>query len=112
RQASQPGPAWGWPVFVLPFVEQPSLLAHLDPDHPVVGNGANIATPTPQTQTPLPVFRCPSDPGPPINPNYDNHATDSYRGVGWSRPQTALSPVGLMITNLTAPNGVLYRNSQ
>src|SRR5437667_6931284 len=63
RPDSQPGPGWGWPVFVLPFVEQPSLHAQLDPDHTVFGNGANIATPTPQTQTPLAVFRCPSDPG-------------------------------------------------
>jgi prepilin-type N-terminal cleavage/methylation domain-containing protein len=112
RPDSQPGPGWGWDTFVLPYVEQTSLHAQLDPDHTLLGNGANIATPTPQTLTPLAVFRCPSDPGPPTNPNYDGHATASYRGIGWSRPQTALSPVGLMITNLSTPNGVLYRNSQ
>ena len=36
----------------------------------------------------------------------------SPEAAGWSRPQTALGPKGLMITNLANPNGVLYRNSQ
>jgi prepilin-type N-terminal cleavage/methylation domain-containing protein len=112
RPDSQPGPGWGWQVFLLPFVEQAGLYAGIDPDHTVLGNGANISAPTSQTLTPLTVFRCPSDPGPPANANYDGHATANYRGVGWSRPQTAPGPKGLMITNIANPNGVLYRNSR
>lgn len=58
------------------------------------------------------MFRCPADPGPAVNANFDGHASASYRGVGWSRPQTAPGPKGLMITNIDNPNGVLYRNSR
>jgi prepilin-type N-terminal cleavage/methylation domain-containing protein len=112
RPNTQPGPGWGWPVFLLPYVEQTGLYSQLDPDHTVFGNGADTTVPTPQTLIPLAVFRCPSDPGPPTNANYDGHATASYRGVGWSRPQTAPGPKGLMITNIDNPNGVLYRNSR
>jgi len=112
RPDAQPGPGWGWHVFLLPFVEQAGLYAQIDPDHTVLGNGSDTTVPTPQTLTPLAVFRCPSDPGPPSNAHYDGHATASYRGVGWSRPQTAPGPLGLMITNIDNPNGVLYRNSR
>jgi prepilin-type N-terminal cleavage/methylation domain-containing protein/prepilin-type processing-associated H-X9-DG protein len=112
RPDTQPGPGWGWTVFILPFVEQGGLHSQIDPDRTVFGNGSDTTVPTAQTLTPLAVFRCPSDPGPPTNANYDGHATASYRGVGWSRPQTAPGPKGLMITNIANPNGVLYRNSR
>jgi prepilin-type N-terminal cleavage/methylation domain-containing protein len=112
RPDAQPGPGWGWPAFVLPFVEQTGLHSQIDPDRTVLGNGSDTPAPTPQTLTPLAVFRCPSDTGPQTNANYDGHATASYRGVGWSRPQTAPGPKGLMITNIANPNGVLYRNSR
>jgi prepilin-type N-terminal cleavage/methylation domain-containing protein len=112
RPDAQAGPGWGWPVFILPFVEQSALHSQIDPDRTVLGNGADISLPTVQTLTQLGVFRCPADSGPPTNANYDGHATASYRGVGWSRPQTAPGPKGLMITNVFGPNGVLYRNSR
>ena len=112
RPDAQPGPGWGWAVFLLPHLEQSALAAKIDPDRTVFGNGADTTTPTPETLTPLSVFRCPSDPGPPTNDYYDGHATASYRGIGWSRPQTTQGPKGLMITNVDAPNGVLYRNSR
>jgi type II secretory pathway pseudopilin PulG len=112
RPDAQPGPGWGWDTFLLPFVEQDGLFNQIDPTHTVFGGGSDFTVPTPQTLTPLSVYRCPSDPGPPTNANFDGHATASYRGVGWSRPQTALGPQGLMITNLANPNGVLYRNSR
>src|SRR5262249_34845149 len=44
--------------------------------------------------------------------HFNGHATASYRGVGWSRHQTVQGPIGLMITDVPGPNGVLYRNSQ
>ena len=112
RPDTQPGPGWGWAVFLLPFVEQSGLSDQIDPDHTVFGNGSYTAVPTPQTLAPLAVFRCPADPGPAVNANFDGHASASYRGVGWSRPQKAPGPKGLMITNIDNPNGVLYRNSR
>jgi len=112
RPDTTPGPGWGWHVFLLPFVEQSALASQIDPDHTVLGNGSDTTVPSPQTTTALTVFRCPLDPGPPTNPNFDGHGTASYRGLGWSRPQTAPGPKGLMITNIDAPNGVLYRNSR
>ena len=112
RPDAQPGPGWGWAVFLLPFVEQPALHGQIDPDHTVFGGGSDTTVPTPQTLTPLAVFRCPADPGLAVNVIFDGHASASYRGVGWSRPQTAPGPKGLMITNIDHPNGVLYRNSR
>jgi prepilin-type N-terminal cleavage/methylation domain-containing protein len=112
RPLAQAGPGWGWPAFLLPFVEQAALHTQIDPDRTIFGGGSDTTVPNPQTLTALAVFRCPTDPGPPTNANYDGHATASYRGVGWSRPQTALGPKGLMITNIDNPNGVLYRNSR
>jgi prepilin-type N-terminal cleavage/methylation domain-containing protein len=112
RPDTQPGPGWGWHTFLLPYVEQASLGALIDPDRTLLGGGLDTSTPSAQTLTPLSVYRCPSDPGPPTNDNYDGHATASYRGVGWSRPQTAPGTKGLMITNIDNPNGVLYRNSR
>ncbi|AMV23945.1 putative major pilin subunit [Gemmata sp. SH-PL17] len=112
RPDTQPGPGWGWPVFLLPFLEQSALHDQIDPEHTVFGAGSNLTAPTPQTLTALAVFRCPADPGSPANANYDGHATASYRGIGWGRPQTAPGPKGLMITNINNPNGVLYRNSR
>jgi prepilin-type N-terminal cleavage/methylation domain-containing protein len=112
RPDSQPGPGWSWATFLLPYVEQPALHARVDPERTVFGGGSNVTVPTPDTLTPLAVFRCPSDPGPAANANYDGHATASYRGVGWGRPQTAPGPMGLMIMNIKDPNGVLFRNSR
>src|SRR4051794_22115856 len=103
RPDTQPGPGWGWPAFLLPYVEQSALHSQIDPEHTLLGNGLDIATPTPQTLTRLSVYVCPSDSGPPTNANYDNHASANYRGIGWSRPETRQTGIGLEITNLTAP---------
>jgi prepilin-type N-terminal cleavage/methylation domain-containing protein len=112
RPLTAPGPGWGWHVFILPHVEANPLYWQIDPERTVFGGGANTTTPDARTLTQLSVYRCPSDPGPATNANFDGHATASYRGVGWSRPQTAVGPKGLMITNIDNPNGVLFRNSR
>src|SRR5262249_49322019 len=49
RPDSQPGPGWGWHVFILPYVEQTALHSQIDPDRTVLGNWADISVPTPQT---------------------------------------------------------------
>jgi prepilin-type N-terminal cleavage/methylation domain-containing protein len=112
RPDDKAGPGWGWAVFLLPFVEQRALHDQIDPDRTLPGGGSDTPPPTPETLTALTVYRCPSDPGPEANENYDGHATANYRGVGWGRPKTGMGPKGLMITDLTDPNGVLFRNSR
>src|SRR5262245_41198479 len=74
RPDSQPGPGWGWHAFLLPYVEQTALHSQIDPERTAFGNGSDTTIPTTQTLTQLAVFRCPSDPGPPTNVNYDGHA--------------------------------------
>ncbi len=111
RPDTQHGPGWGWAVFLLPYLEQPALHEQINPQATLLGGGADIAMPTTQTLHRLPIYICPSDTGSPMNPHYDGHATSNYRGVGWSRPQTQQTDLGLQITNLIAPNGMLFRNS-
>src|SRR5262249_36649434 len=66
-----PSPGWGWPVFLLPYLEQGPLYRTLGAPQANFGNGANPVPATALTQTTLSVFRCPADPGPPTNPYYD-----------------------------------------
>src|SRR5689334_7148641 len=79
------GPGWGWGAFLLPSLEQGNLYRQLGVETQNLGNGANPVPPTPLTQATLAVFTCPSDSGPAINPNYDNHGKSDYRGVGGGR---------------------------
>lgn len=58
---------WSWPTFLLPFFEQTALHERLSPGtllmHQATANPALL----PLMQQPLSIFRCPSDPGPPLN---------------------------------------------
>jgi prepilin-type N-terminal cleavage/methylation domain-containing protein/prepilin-type processing-associated H-X9-DG protein len=62
---------WGWPVLVMPQLEQATLSTALDPGHrkfnqvlkDTSANGYVLL------QKILPVFQCPSDPGNPLNDN-------------------------------------------
>jgi prepilin-type N-terminal cleavage/methylation domain-containing protein/prepilin-type processing-associated H-X9-DG protein len=73
--------AWGWGVFILPYIEEQGLYDRLSPSEtfqqPVDGNRLtkrNLAdvfagkTDIPLLQTPIPVFRCASDSTPAIAP--------------------------------------------
>jgi prepilin-type N-terminal cleavage/methylation domain-containing protein/prepilin-type processing-associated H-X9-DG protein len=89
-----PAPGWGWPVFLLPHLEQAPLYQALDPVHTNFGNGANPVPATALTQSSIQVLLCPSDSGPLTNPYYDHHAKSNYRGVGgggdfYLKPMTA-----------------------
>jgi prepilin-type N-terminal cleavage/methylation domain-containing protein/prepilin-type processing-associated H-X9-DG protein len=99
-------PGWGWGTFLLPNLEQDSLWTRLNPANTLFGNGSNPATPTPDTQTPLAVYRCPSDTGPDINPVRFDFATSNYRAV--CGPRSA--GVGF-ITNFDH-GGVMFQNSR
>jgi prepilin-type N-terminal cleavage/methylation domain-containing protein len=106
-------PGWGWGTLILPFLEQDALYKQLDPEHTLFGEGANPATaylpPTSQQQqlcqTPLKIYRCPSDNGPDLNDFRYNYATSNYRAVcGWD------DHYGLFETNYDY-GGVMYQNS-
>lgn len=112
RPDATPGPGWGWAVFIMPYLERHALHDRLDPHHTLLGGGSDTPEATDDTRTPIPLYRCPSDPGPEANENFDGHATSNYRGVGWGRAKTGDGPKGLMITDLAEPNGVLFRNSK
>jgi prepilin-type N-terminal cleavage/methylation domain-containing protein/prepilin-type processing-associated H-X9-DG protein len=79
---SYPGPGWGWPVFLLPYLEQGPLYEALGVAHTNFGSGSNPVPATPLTQTSVKILHCPSDPGPLSNPYYDHHGKSNYRGVG------------------------------
>ena len=75
-------PGWSWGTQILPFVEQNNLFELGDSRHLLFGGGSNPASePTEYSQTPLPLFRCPSDMGPDLNPVRLNHAMSNYRAV-------------------------------
>ena len=74
-------PGWGWGTFVLPYVEQDNLFKSAQTDTRRFGNGANPAQPDDYSRTKLPVYRCPSDQGPDLNPNRLNHGMSNYRAV-------------------------------
>jgi prepilin-type N-terminal cleavage/methylation domain-containing protein len=107
------GPGWGWAVFLLPWLEQGNLYRELRVDYQNLGDGANPVPPTPLTQTVLDVFTCPSDAGPAINPNYDNHGRSDYRGVGGGRQPMVPIAGGMGLADVLAPlDGMFWRNSR
>ncbi len=99
-------PGWGWGTALLPYLDQLPLWQSLDPDNSIFGGGTNPAPATPLTQTPLAVYRCPSDVGGPLNTQRFNHATSNYRAVAGT---------GVAYPALFSPNedfgGVMFQNS-
>jgi prepilin-type N-terminal cleavage/methylation domain-containing protein/prepilin-type processing-associated H-X9-DG protein len=85
--------AWGWSSFLLPLVEQDNLARQMHVlDYPRFGGAGPQDLVGPQScfpanvpgqlsQTPLKVFRCPTDTGPDLNPVRNGHAMSNYRAV-------------------------------
>ncbi len=76
---------WAWGALILPFIEQGNLhermgVATVEFDM-VDGTDDGTANPTPETETVLSTFRCPSDPGGDLNSNRGGHAVSNYMGV-------------------------------
>jgi prepilin-type processing-associated H-X9-DG protein len=96
---------WGWAALSLPFLEQRPLYNQLGLPTAVMGDGVNYAPPTPLTQTILPIFVCPTDAGPNLNPFKNNHAKSNYRGICGPSIPAFFYPD-------TDYGGVLFQNSR
>jgi prepilin-type N-terminal cleavage/methylation domain-containing protein len=103
-------PGWGWGAILLPYIEQDPLYNAAGVATTKFGTQTylGVATPTTFTQTPLPIFRCPSDNGPDLNPARLNFATANYRCImgAWS----ALHPPDPRFTKPNYTYGFFYPN--
>ncbi|MGL4421095.1 MAG: DUF1559 domain-containing protein, partial [Gemmataceae bacterium] len=104
-------PGWGWGTFILPFVEQDPLFQQINPNTNLFGSESNVAAvPTVQSRTVLPIFRCPADPAPDLNPFRllpadGSHALSNYRAI------CGTDSTGFFHVNEDR-NGVLFQNSK
>lgn len=99
-------PGWGWAMLTLPYVEQDSLYKQFNYPPALFGGGANPALATPLTQTPLKIYRCPTDNGPDRNSFRFDHAMANYRAVCG-----ADAAGGIFRTNEDR-GGVMFQNSK
>jgi prepilin-type N-terminal cleavage/methylation domain-containing protein/prepilin-type processing-associated H-X9-DG protein len=78
--ASAPNPGWSWATVIMPYIEQGNLYQIIDNGAPpnVTTPDAPPSTPLAAGQTPIPIYRCPSDPGPATNGLFANYATNNY----------------------------------
>ena len=102
--------SWSWSGFLLPYVEQDNLARQLGVSlNTRFGGGLQLVTaadvPGGLSQIVLPVYRCPSDPAPDINPRRQNHGMSNYRAVCGPTPFPTIS------LNLDF-GGVMYQNSR
>ncbi|TWU25180.1 hypothetical protein Pla52o_14780 [Novipirellula galeiformis] len=108
---------WGWMVAILPGVEQSALYDAMEVSTKTLnqhrGSTSETVT-TVQTTTPLPVFECPSDPGPSINTKRGGHAKTNYVGVFGSGYSTSSAGGGYHDSNAKSSqfNGLFAGNSK
>ena len=81
-------PGWSWGSYLLPYAELTNLQNTVDVHNTRFGGGSNPAQPDEYSQTPLQLFRCPSDVGPDLNPIRLNHGMSNYRAVAGPAPTT------------------------
>jgi prepilin-type N-terminal cleavage/methylation domain-containing protein/prepilin-type processing-associated H-X9-DG protein len=100
-------PGWGWGAVLLPQLEQGPLHDRVGVGRVVFGSGTPMATPVAGdgTQTPLSIYRCPSDTAPDLNPWRDNFPTSNYRAV-WGPDATPTYTADQDV------GGVMYQNSR
>jgi prepilin-type N-terminal cleavage/methylation domain-containing protein len=86
---------WAWSAFILPFMEQGSLYDTLRVGNLTASEAiqANLTA----MQTPIPSFRCPSDPGPSV------HSTSDAPGYAIEESTTATGR-GLPVSNYVVAN--------
>jgi prepilin-type N-terminal cleavage/methylation domain-containing protein/prepilin-type processing-associated H-X9-DG protein len=97
------GPGWG--TFLLPYIEQPVLCQRIPKGAPFLGSARAVSTAVDGGQTPLPLFRCPSDAGPSANVEQGNFAVSNYRATGGTLT-TVIYTAGADL------GGVMYQNSR
>jgi len=73
------GPGWG--SFILPYIEQEALERQVPKGAPFWGGPQAISTAADGGQTPLMIFRCPSDSGPSLNADQGSFAVSNYRAT-------------------------------
>jgi prepilin-type N-terminal cleavage/methylation domain-containing protein/prepilin-type processing-associated H-X9-DG protein len=108
-------PGWAWGALLLPYVEQDNLHRNLGVATTTFGPpGANgvfaSSIPSGLSRTPLSIYRCPSDNGPPQNPLRGDHGMSNYRAImGPNGPD--INPLfGFAVVNQDL-GGVMYQNS-
>ena len=97
-------PGWGWGTMLLPFLDQSPLYNALN-----VGRINLVVTPTDESKTTLPLFRCPSDSGSKLNSDRGGHATSNYKGVYGSRGIG--NTINTSPHNAAGGNGSFWSNS-
>jgi prepilin-type N-terminal cleavage/methylation domain-containing protein len=127
-QSNYIDPGWGWGSMVLPYVEQDPLFKSAGVATLPFGNGSKpAATPNSWTQTPLNLFRCPSDMGPDLNYRRLDFAMSNYRAVmgtiSKADPDYGLfygdldygrynKQAGRIIAATTGRGGIMFQNSK
>lgn len=91
---------FGWSAMLLPSLDQGPLFTALG-----VNTSPFPAPASALTKTVLPVFVCPSDTGPNLNPNKGDNAKSNYRGLCGNLDPTVTA-------NDYNGNGMLYYNSR
>jgi len=97
------GPGWG--TFILPYIEQAALSQLVPTGPPFWGGSQTVSTSADGGQTPLKVFRCPSDLGPVRSIEQGNFAVSNYRATGGTLTIFAYPPSVDM-------GGVMFQNSR
>jgi prepilin-type N-terminal cleavage/methylation domain-containing protein/prepilin-type processing-associated H-X9-DG protein len=97
------GPGWG--TFILPYIEQEALWRQVPRGSPFWGGPQAVSTPADGGQTPLKLYRCPSDVGPILNADQGNFAVSNYRA-------TCGTLTSVIYTAEADMGGVMYQNSR
>jgi len=106
-EAMNTNPGWGWGSAILPFVEQGPLYNTVGVPTRRFGDGQNPAAPdtNPPTQTPLRLFRCPSNAAPDLNDVRLNFPMSNYRAVAGALDYP------IFFANIDM-GGVMFQNSK
>jgi prepilin-type N-terminal cleavage/methylation domain-containing protein/prepilin-type processing-associated H-X9-DG protein len=101
--ATDTAPGWGWPAFLLPYLEQGDVYSQIDFTQPVQSS--------PVISVLIPIFLCPADlpPGAPIT------ITDAALSpIAEAAPSSYAATVGDDFSDVAAAtgNGIFYRNSK